>query len=70
MSSKPKSPNGFIKYAGLVSYMGLIIGSGTFGGKWLDSHFGYNYLFTITFSLLSIFIALYLVLKSLIQKPK
>ena len=44
--------------------MGIIIGAGVFVGIWLDQKFPNKYSgFTISVSLLSVFVALYLVIK-------
>ncbi len=56
----------YAKYSGMAFQMGLIILVGTFLGKKLDEYFQLErpYL-TVLFALLSIFAALYLVLKDL-----
>ncbi len=56
----------YAKYSGMAFQMGLIILAGTFLGKKLDEYFQMErpYL-TVFFALLSIFAALYLVLKDL-----
>ncbi len=62
--------NGYAKYSGMVFQMLGIIVLGVFGGKKLDSYFEYNFpVFTVVLSLLSVFAALYVVLKDFI-KPK
>jgi hypothetical protein len=69
--SPPKPPNDFLKYSNMGLQMAVIIGLGVWGGNKLDAHFQNPkpYL-TIVLSLLSIFAALYLVLKDLIFPKK
>ena len=53
----------------MVVQMGIIIFAGVFGGLKLDAKFEReDSLFTIIFSLLGVFTALYIVLKDLIKK--
>lgn len=56
------------KYLGLVNIafqMGIIIAAGVFAGIWLDEKFPNKYsAYTIIFSLLGVFIALYQVYKA------
>ena len=61
----------YAKYSGMAFQMGLIILMGTFIGKKLDEYFQLErpYL-TVLFALLSIFAALYLVLKDLVSGSK
>lgn len=61
----------YARYSGMAFQMGLIILIGTLIGKRLDAHFRMErpYL-TVAMALLSIFIALYLVLKDLITPAK
>ena len=63
MKNKKKE---YIKYTNIVFQMGVIIGGGTYLGHYLDSLYeNNNKLWTIIFSLLSIAIALYQIIKSL-----
>lgn len=44
--------------------MGIVIAAGTIFGQWLDGKYVNDYsLFTVIFSLLSVFVSLYLVIK-------
>ena len=56
----------YMKYSGMAIQMGIIILIGTYAGVWLDEHFqtGTPW-FTVALALLSIFAALYVVLKDL-----
>jgi len=63
--------NAYLKYSGLAIQMGLIILLGALLGKKLDAYFGTERpWFTIVFSLLAIFLALYVSLKDLITGKK
>jgi ATP synthase protein I len=68
--SPRKPPNNYIKYSAMGIQMAVIIGLGCWGGYKLDKIYNNKTpIFTIVLSLLSIFAALYFVLKDLI-KPK
>lgn len=63
---KSNRPNKFLVYVNIAFQMGAIIAAGVFGGIWLDSKFPNNFsVFTISLSLLGVFIALYQVFRSL-----
>ena len=65
---KKKQLNPYIKYSSLTTQMAVIIAAGTFFGDYLDrKHTSEIPIFTITLSLLSIFLALYHVLKKIIN---
>ena len=68
---QPQKPlNAYAKYSALGVQMAVIIGAGTYGGHWLDTHYNNKTpVFTIVLSLVSIAIAMYIVLKDFI-KPK
>ncbi len=56
----------YAKYSGMAFQMGAIILVGTLAGQWLDDYFGLERpLLTVLMALISIFAALYLVLKDL-----
>ena len=56
--------NTYAKYSGIVFQMAIIIGAGSYGGVLLDEKFEKEFpLFTLILSLLSVFIALYVVIK-------
>ena len=67
--NKKKQLNSYIKYSSLTTQMAVIIAAGAFFGDYLDEK---NYsdipIYTIIFSLLSIFLALYYVLKKIINQ--
>lgn len=70
LKKSQKNLNDYSRYSGLVFQMAIIIGAGTFGGRKLDTSLALNFpVFTVTLSLLSIGVALYIVLKDFI-KPK
>ena len=51
--------------------MGIVITIGTLFGQWLDGKYENDYsLFTIIFSLLAVFVSLYLVIKKVISISK
>ena len=65
---KKKQLNLYIKYPSLTIQMAVIIAAGTFFGDYLDKkHTPDTPVYIITFSLLSIFLALYYVLKKIIN---
>ena len=60
----------YMKYSGMVFQMGIIILIGTWGGKKLDERLQTSKpYFTVALALVSIFVALYSVLKDLIRRP-
>jgi F0F1-type ATP synthase assembly protein I len=66
--SKKKQLNPYIKYSSLTIQMAVIIAAGAFFGDHLDKkHTSEIPIYTITLSLLSIFLALYYVLKKIIN---
>ena len=63
--------NAYAKYSGLAIQMGVIIFLGVFGGQYLDSYLeSENPWGTIIFSLLGVFISLYIVIKEVIKLNK
>jgi len=59
-----KSPNDFIQYSGMAIKMGVVIMAGVLGGQYLDEKFQTESPWiTIIFSLLSVAIAIYIVIK-------
>ncbi len=56
-----------MKYTGMALQMGIIILLGVFAGKKLDAYFNFTPYLTVVFSLLSIFVALYISLKNLFK---
>jgi F0F1-type ATP synthase assembly protein I len=66
---KKKQLNPYIKYSSLTTQMAVIIAAGAFFGKDLDKKTPSDPpLYTIIFSLISIFLALYYVLKKIINQ--
>ncbi len=55
------------RYSGLAFEMAAIILVGVFGGLWLDRKFGTSVLFTVLFSVLAVFAAIYFVIKDLLR---
>ena len=69
--SKKRQLNPYIKYSSLTTQMAVIIAAGTFFGDYLDKkHTSEIPIYTIVFSLLSIFLALYYVLKKINHNEK
>lgn len=69
--SQNKPLNSYAKYSSLGLQMAVIIGGGCYGGYKLDEYYkNTNSVFTIIFSLLSIALAMYVVLKEIIKSSK
>ena len=67
-TKKKKQLNSYVKYSSLTTQMAVIIVVGTFFGKYLDDYNqSENPLYTIIFSLTSIILALYYVLRGIIK---
>lgn len=65
---KKKPLNKYIQLTGIAFQMGITIYLGAYFGKWLDEKYALeNSIFTIIFSLLGVFAALYYVIKQ-VQK--
>lgn len=61
-----KSPNKYMRYIGAGMQMLITIFAGVMIGRWLDGHFQTSTpWFSVSCSLLFIFIAMYLLIKSL-----
>jgi ATP synthase protein I len=69
VSEKPqKQPrsNGFLRYAGMATQMAAIIGIGVWGGMRLDRMSGgSSHFWTLTLSLISVGVAMYLSIRDL-----
>lgn len=66
--NKKKQLNSYIRYSSLTTQMAVIIAAGTFFGDYLDKINNPNSKgYTITLSLISIFLALYYVFKKIIN---
>ena len=66
-----KPLNSYVKFSSLGLQMAVIIGGGCYGGYKLDEYFhNTNSVFTIIFSLLSIALAMYVVLKEIMKSGK
>ena len=69
--SKKRQLNPNIKYSSLTTQMAVIIAVGTFFGDYLDKkNTSETPIYTIVFSLVSIFLALYYVLKKINHNEK
>lgn len=74
-NSKKKSPNkakkqlgGYAKYSSIALQMGLIITGGSLGGLKLDQYLENGFpFFTLSFSILSVVLAVYLAIKDIIK---
>lgn len=62
-SQRPRG-NNFVKYSGLGLQMLAVIGLGTWLGVWLDGRFGISPWATIVLMLVSVFAAMYQVIRS------
>jgi len=68
-TTKKKQLNSYIKYTSLTTQMAVIIAAGTFFGDFLDKvNKSDTPIYTIILSLISIFLALYYVLKKIINQ--
>jgi len=66
---KKKRLKNYVRFSSLTLQMGIIIAGGAYLGKYLDLQSENQApIFTIIFSLLAIFIALYISLKGMIKK--
>lgn len=63
-NSRPPRGSNFAKYSGLGIQMLAIIGLGTWLGTWLDTRFGIGPWGTVVLMLLSVFLAMYQVIRS------
>lgn len=63
---KKDQPNKYLAYVNIAFQMGIIIAAGVFIGIWLDGKFPNKYsAYTISLSLLGVFVALYQVFRGL-----
>ncbi|MEN8137536.1 MAG: AtpZ/AtpI family protein [Bacteroidota bacterium] len=53
----------YARLSGLVFQMAAVIGFSAFGGVWLDEKYNTDKLFTVIFSLIGVFAALYIAYK-------
>lgn len=59
----------YFKYSGMAVQMIAIILIGVFGGKKLDEYLNFKFpVFTLVLTLISVFLAIYFVIKDLIKK--
>ena len=70
MSTDKKPNNDLAKYSGMAFQMGITIALGVWGGMKLDEKFPVTRfpLFTIILSLLSVFAAMYFVIRDVMKK--
>tara|TARA_X000001036_G_C20587318_1_gene769279 strand:- start:225 stop:455 length:231 start_codon:yes stop_codon:yes gene_type:complete len=66
-NKKKKQLNSYIQYSGLTIQMACIIFAGVFFGNYLDEKNQSEHVYSITLSLISIFLALYFVFKKVIN---
>jgi membrane protein DedA with SNARE-associated domain len=70
-SKKPKPLNNYVKFSGMAIQMGVTISLGAWGGSTLDEKLNTDSrIFTIILSLLAIGIAMYLVIREVINMQK
>lgn len=70
-ANKKKNNNPYVKYSSIAMQMAVIIVIGTFGGKWLDTFIDIKFpILTFTFSILSVFLAVYYAIKDIINYNK
>lgn len=74
IKSKPKSGhsfNSYVKYSNMAFQMAIIIGGGTYLGLRIDKSVHAEFPWaTLSFSLLSVFLAMYISIKEFIKPPK
>jgi ATP synthase protein I len=59
---KKEQPNDFLRYTGMATKMAVVILAGVWFGQWLDGEQEFP-LFTLIFSILSVTMAIYIVIK-------
>jgi len=66
---KPKQKlNAYAKYSTMALQMGVIITIGAFGGLKIDQYFDFSFpIFTLSLSIISVFLAVYLAIKDIIK---
>lgn len=70
-NKKNAPPDRYLEFVNIAIQMGLIIAAGVFLGIWLDKKYPNEYsAYTIGLSLLGVFIALYQVIRKVIQMSK
>ena len=70
-NQRNKPPDKYLEFVNIAIQMGVVIAAGVFLGIWLDGKYPNSFSgFTIGFSLLGVFIALYLVIKRVSQLSK
>ncbi len=74
MSKKNKKLNSYVKYSSIAFQMGLTVFVGAYGGVKLDEYLQWGFpIFTVSFSILAVVIAMYSSIKDFIKmgdKPK
>lgn len=66
--NKKKQLNTYARFSGIAMQMGVTIAGGVWTGSWLDKRYEvYPQLFTIIFSLVAIFAALFLVIREVMR---
>lgn len=69
-NTKSSMSKKWLQFVNIPFQMGLIIFIGVKIGNFLDNYFDNENLYTIVFSLISVFIALYVVIKNVINMSK
>jgi hypothetical protein len=70
-NSPKKQPSDLVKYSSMATYMAVIITAGTFGGRWLDSHYPLTEKFpvyTMVGALGSVFAAMWYFIRDFMKK--
>ena len=65
---KKRLLNAYARYSGMAFQMMAIIVAGAFGGLKLDQWLSTRPVFTVILSIVSVFLAIYLVVKDLLKK--
>jgi F0F1-type ATP synthase assembly protein I len=70
--NNPKKPyHSYVVFSGIAIQMGVVIAIFSYFGIWLDRKYTHeNRIFTIVFSLLGVFVALYSTIKQVINYTK
>ncbi|WP_196895701.1 AtpZ/AtpI family protein [Aureivirga marina] len=71
MSKKKKQLNNYIRFSAMGLQMGVTIAVGAIFGQWLDKKYPNPYqIYTVIFSLLAVFAAIYNVVRQVLQINK